>query len=139
MKPPPEITLPDRLKYLVQHCETSCVAGCCGIDAYDFAPLHVASYLAATRGEISDADVAEWEAELSKLEAVVSELSPNESGYICSVADMNQWFRRADFDYFIAELRLGIQVSPQLLELSKKLEYPTPSRYAFTPKSMPID
>lgn len=138
MSQPPEITLPDRLKFLVQHCETSCVAGCCGIGACDFAPLHVASYLVATSGRLSDSDLAAWEAQLAETEALVAGLTPTEDGYVCAIADMNHWFKRADFDNFKAELRCGIRVSRQLLELSKELEYPTPARYTFTPKSMPI-
>jgi hypothetical protein len=41
---PPEIELPERLQYLVKYCEKACVAECCGIDAFDFSPLHIASY-----------------------------------------------------------------------------------------------
>lgn len=63
MRKVPEIDLPDRLNYLVRYCEKNCVADCCGIDAFDFSPLHVASYLSAYSGEISEAIIQEWELE----------------------------------------------------------------------------
>jgi Family of unknown function (DUF6331) len=29
----------------LQHCETHCVAGCCGLDAFDFSPGHALGWL----------------------------------------------------------------------------------------------
>ncbi len=123
MTTPPEVALPDRLKYLVQYCEKNCVADCCGIDAFDFSPLHIASFISASTGRISESDIAEWESELKKAERLTAGLLPNEDGYICSVAGMNQYFRRSDFDAFLAELRHSIQMSPKILELSNQLRH----------------
>jgi hypothetical protein len=69
MTAPLEIALPERLKHLVRYCEKNCVAGCCGIDAFDFSPLHVASFLSAYTGRISPSDIEEWNAEITKAEA----------------------------------------------------------------------
>ncbi len=30
---------------LLRYCETNCVAECCGIEAFDFSPIHMASWL----------------------------------------------------------------------------------------------
>jgi hypothetical protein len=117
----PEIVLPDRLNYLVQYCEKNCVADCCGIDAFDFSPLHVASYLSAYSREITEAIIQEWELELEKAEKLTADLLPNDEGYICSVKGMNQYFRREDFEKFIAELLHSVRVSPQMLALSQQL------------------
>jgi hypothetical protein len=106
---PPELVFPDRLKDLIRHCETVCDAGCCGMDAYNFAPLHIASYLFADSYRTSDIKLAEWETELSKAEALASGLVPNEQGFICSVAGMGS-FRRDDLSNFIGTLRLGINL-----------------------------
>jgi hypothetical protein len=116
-----EIALPQRLQYLVQYCEKNCVAGCCGIDAFDFSPLHVASFMSSYTGRISPSDIAELEAEIMKFEASFAEMLPNEDGYVCSVVGMNQYFTRASFNAFIAELRHNIRVSPLVLERSEQL------------------
>lgn len=73
----PEITLPDRLGSLVRYCEKNCVAECCGIDAFDFSPLHIASFLSAYTGRISDSDLIEWAAELEKAKASIEGLLPD--------------------------------------------------------------
>ena len=119
----PEIALPDQLKYLVKYCEKSCDSGCCGIDAFDFSPLHVASYVSAFTHCISESDIARWESELEKAEESIADLLPNENGFICSVEGMNQYFRRADFEAFIAELRHSIRMSPKILDLSNQLRH----------------
>jgi hypothetical protein len=116
-----EIALPAQLNGLVRYCEKVCVAGCCGIDAFDFSPLHVASYISGTTGCISADDIAEWEQELAKAEELARDLAPNENGYICSIAGMNQCFRRDAFRSFIGELRHSLQVSPKIMELSEDL------------------
>ncbi len=125
MPAPPEIALPERLKYLVKYCEKTCVADCCGIDAFDFSPLHVASYVSASTNRISPSDIAEWEQELAKAKELVRDLTPDGDGFVCSVAGMNQYFTRQTFDDFIEELRHSISVSPQVLEFSERLKHAT--------------
>ena len=39
------------LANLVARCQTMCVAECCGVDAYDFSPVHIASYITMYRGQ----------------------------------------------------------------------------------------
>jgi hypothetical protein len=121
--PPPEIVLPERLKHLVEYCQKTCDPGCCGIDAYDFSPLHVASYLSAYTNRISPSDIAEWEQELTKANELVRDLTPNADGFVCSVAGMNQYFTRQTFADFMEELRHSIQVSPQVLDFSERLRH----------------
>jgi hypothetical protein len=122
MTAPNDITLPDRLQYLVKYCEKICLAECCGIDAFDFSPLHVASYLSAYSGQITQADLATWESELRKLEELAANLIPNEDGFICSVEGMNQYFSRTEFDAFIAKLRHSIEVAPKVVDFSNQLK-----------------
>jgi len=127
LKTPTEINLPEQLKYLVKHCETNCVAGCCGMDAFDFSPLQIASFLRAHTAGSSTADVDFWNQEIAKAEEMVRHLEPNEGGYICVVTEMEMWLRREDFDAFLSELRHGIQMAPQVLDLSDRLKYqPSP-------------
>ena len=116
-----KFVLTERLMHLINYCEKQCVAECCGMDAFDFSPLHVASYLSAFTGSISPAEIGEWETELNKAAERTSQLSPDEDGYIGLLAGTNQFITRANLDALIAELRHSIQVSPQVLELSEQL------------------
>ena len=104
------------------YCEKRCVAGCCGIDAFDFSPLHVASYLSSFNGRITEHDIEEWESLLRKAERLTKELMPDGDGFLCSVEGMNQCFRRGDFESFIAELRHSIRVAPKMLETSNQIK-----------------
>lgn len=44
------------LSNLIARCQTICVAECCGIDAYDFSPIQIASYLTMHRGRPDDSE-----------------------------------------------------------------------------------
>lgn len=44
MPPLPEQSEQGHLEPLAQYCATLCVIECCGLDACDFSPIHVASY-----------------------------------------------------------------------------------------------
>jgi hypothetical protein len=123
----PEIDFPDRLQYLIKYCEKSCVAECCGRYAFDFSPLHIASYLSAYTGTITEHDIGEWEQQLDQLEASVAGLTPDAVGHVCSIKGMNQFFRRDDLDTLLAELRHSIRVAPQVVELSDRLRLPPPN------------
>jgi hypothetical protein len=117
----PEISLPPKLQLLVDYCQRSCVAECCGVDAFDFSPLHVASYLSAYTGCITDANIREWETEVMQASSLASELPANEGGFVCSIAGMNQYFSRESFDSFIKEMVHSIRMSPRVVELSDQL------------------
>jgi hypothetical protein len=117
----PEIILPAKLLHLVNYCQKTCVAECCGLDAFDFSPLHIASYLSAGAGCIKEANVREWEAEVMHASLLAAELPANEDGFICSIAGMNQFFSRSSFDGLIAEILHSIRVSPRMVELSDQL------------------
>lgn len=125
---PEEITLPSRLEHLVKYCEKNCVAECCGIDAFDFSPLHVASYISSYSGGVSESDIAEWELELEKALQLIANLSPNANGWICSIKDINQYFTWDAFNSFVDELRHSIRMAPLILELSERLRTDSPNR-----------
>ena len=42
--PLPDQPEQDHLEPLAQYCATLCVIECCGLDACDFSPIHIASY-----------------------------------------------------------------------------------------------
>ena len=62
---------------------------------------------------------------MQKAVQLIAGLSPNEEGFICSVAGMNQVFSRADYEAFLKELLHSIRVAPQVIELSNQLKKAT--------------
>ena len=127
MQLPTEYKLPEMLAGLVDYCEKTCLAACCGIDAFDFSPLHVASYISAFKGQIGENDVAEWEALLAEVESAIQTLEPNEDGLICYIANVGQYLRRAHIEVLIAEIRHSIRAAPEMLKRSNELASVTPA------------
>lgn len=133
----PTIELTGQLKYLVASCERSCVAGCCGINAFDFTPLHIASHISTHSRAISRDDIQKYETEIDELERRVATLAPDEDGYVCHIPEMNQHFRTGEFAAFIEELRHNLRVSPQILALSDSIELRRPGAVTMTPQNQP--
>src|SRR5258708_11791816 len=106
----PELKLNSRLKGLMNACQKSCVAECCGIEAFDFSPLHVASHLSAFTGTICQADVNEFEGYVDALLAAASNLPPDEQELICSIEDTNQYFTRNTLNQFATRLKRSIRL-----------------------------
>jgi len=42
--------LEDPLDSLVDRCQTKCMPRCCGVDSFDFSPLHIGSFLIVYEG-----------------------------------------------------------------------------------------
>lgn len=128
--PPPEYILPPALAALVAACEKPCVADCCGINGFDFFPLHVTSFASARSGNISAHDLEQWETWLKEVEAAARQMEADESGHICHVRGMNQYFTRESLLAMIAEIRHSLAAGPAMLQLSEKLAFPKPVRNA---------
>jgi hypothetical protein len=112
------LELPGGLEPLVKYCETLCEAECCGVDAFDFSPVHIASYLCRYTGAISATDIVEIEGRISELEACALNLPSDERGFICTISVMNENFSRKTFTRFIAELRMAVQTASGCLRAS---------------------
>jgi hypothetical protein len=120
---PLEIVLPEQLYNLIKYCERNCVAECCGIDAFDFSPLLIASYASIFTCGALEAEIAEWERLLTETEELTRDLTPDNHGYICSIAGVNQCFTSDSLNEFIGELRYNMRTSLKVLELSEQLRY----------------
>jgi len=121
MSTPAELPLSARLQALVAACQKTCVAECCGAEAFDFSPLHVASFLSAFTGIIDAEDVAALQRELDALIQRVSSLNSDDDGLVCSISAMNQCFRLEAFRSVMGELKHSIAAAPEMVELSNRL------------------
>lgn len=124
--PVPSLEIPERLGYLIEYCEKSCVAECCGVDAFHFSPLHIASFISGSSGAINEAELGTWNGLIDEFESNFRALqSPQEGGFACVISPMNQLFTEEAFAALIAELRTSLAAAPAVLELSNQLETPT--------------
>jgi hypothetical protein len=110
------------LNALVKACEKLCVAECCGIDAFDFSPLHMASHLSAHTGAISEADLEAIEKEIDALAASANQRLPDENGHVGSIEGTNQYFTKEDLEKLIHQLRANLRLAPKVLEYSDRLQ-----------------
>ena len=117
----PELEVPERLGHLIKYCEKSCVAECCGVDAFDFSPLHIASCISAYTGAIDEQELATWNGLIDEFERNLHKIKPRE-GLVCVVSSMNQLFTMEAVRALIEELRTSLAAAPNILELSNRLE-----------------
>lgn len=101
------------LASLINHCQTICVSECCGIDAYDFSPIHVASFLILWRGDIDPT-------ELSKLREQIHSLRDNFGQNGClgsgvSIKKMNHSMTGAEVDAFASQLLAAIESALEII------------------------
>jgi Family of unknown function (DUF6331) len=109
------------LSLLIDYCEKLCVADCCGIDAYDFSPIHIASHLIRARRY---ADSKEVDIVLAQLRAFRQEHgSTNFANAGISIERMNHSFSAEEVDVFVDEIVANIAVAVQLNELSEERRY----------------
>lgn len=106
---------------LVSRCQAICMPECCGIDAYDFSPIHIASYLTMYRGEIDKNEIAELKNQLQALKANYG--SSRASGNGVTVDEMNQVFKGEEIDFLVNEILANINVAIQLVEKSENERY----------------
>ena len=112
------------LANLIARCQTICVAECCGVDAYDFSPIQIASYLTMYRGKADDSEV-------QKLRGQIGALRTNygvagSSGRGATFEEMNQGFSAEEIEEFATELLANLDVALSLIEESEARRYGTP-------------
>jgi hypothetical protein len=102
---------------LVTRCQTICEAECCGIHAYDFSPIHIASYLIMYRGKIDKGEITDLKNQLEALKANYG--SKGASGNGVTLDEMNQVFSGDEVDSFAEEILQNINVAIHLVEESE--------------------
>ena len=106
---------------LVARCQTICVAECCGIDAYDFSPIHMASYLTMYRGKADAPEVRVLRGQIEALRANYGSMAASASG--ATFEDLNQSFTAGQIDRFADELLANLEVALKIIQESENLRY----------------
>jgi hypothetical protein len=120
--PIPELKPGVQLANLITACETFCVHDCCGIDAFHFSPLHIASHMSWHSGEIAAHDIHVVAEQLTALVSEAEKLEPNERGIVCSIAGTNELFSLAKLQALAARIGWALQSAPTVLAMSDGLE-----------------
>ncbi|MGJ8653578.1 MAG: DUF6331 family protein [Opitutaceae bacterium] len=100
------------LSNLIGRCQTICVAECCGIDAYDFSPIQIASYLTMYTGGIEQPEIEKIKFQLKELNEVAKDTN-------LTIEEMNQIFTPSELDSLIDEINENLIVAIKLIELSE--------------------
>lgn len=109
------------LANLLNRCQTICVAECCGIHAYDFSPIHVASYLLMFRGLVDPSEVKQLRVQLAALKANYGTKGASARGV--TLDEMNQDFTAEEIDSLVNEIETNLEVALKLVEDSESKRY----------------
>ena len=103
---------------LVDRCQTICVAECCGIDAYDFSPVHIASHLLMWQGKPNEKEIAKLQDQLESLRANYGTRGTISCGII--IDDMNQCFSGDAIEKLVDEIMHNLKVALQINQASEQ-------------------
>jgi hypothetical protein len=94
-----------------------CVAECCGVDAYDFSPVQIASYVAMYRGTPNGSELRTLRDQIAALRANYGVAGT--SGRGATIEEMNQRFSAEQVECLASELLANLDVALNLMEISE--------------------
>ena len=106
---------------LVSRCQAICIPECCGIDAYDFSPIHIASYLIMYRGKIDNKEISDLRNQLETLKANYGSSGASDKGV--TIDEMNQGFSGEEVDSLVDEILTNLNIAIKLAEKSEIERY----------------
>jgi hypothetical protein len=109
------------LANLISRCQTICVAECCGVAAYDFSPIQIASILTMYRGTPDDSEVQTLRGQIDALRASYGVRGA--SGHGATFEELNQRFSAEEIEVLASELLANLDVALILIEKSEVLRY----------------
>ena len=109
------------LMNLVTRCQTVCVPDCCGIDAYDFSPVHIASYLIMYRGDIDEKEVSDLKSQLLELKSNYGENGSSACGV--TIEKMNHGFSGDEIESLVNGILANIDVAIELVKMGENGRY----------------
>lgn len=116
------MALPSPLSQLISYCEQLCVKECCGIEAFDFSPVHIASWLQHSRGEPTAKTVDDLSKQLQEFRTQFGSDS-NTEGYESDEDEMNQIFSPAQVDQLVQQISTNLEHAIALRQRSHQVEW----------------
>ena len=105
------MAFPTPLSKLIFYCEQNCVKECCGIDAFDFAPVHIASWL-QTQDDGADAIVSQLKQQLDDFRGEFA------AGYESDEEEMNHILTAEQVTQLATQLSANLDHAVKLMEQS---------------------
>ncbi len=119
----PPLTLGSSLQRVVRGCETVCVAACCGLDAFDFHPIHVASTVLACSDPGPVKMLERIAQDLRDLERHATDDELDEFGCLGWCENLNTTFTPERLRLWISQMHQCLADVSKLFELSESLGY----------------
>lgn len=116
------MALPAPLSNLISFCENLCVKECCGVESFDFAPVHIASYLHQSRGEPAEKTIGLLKEQLEDFQIRHGSKSPA-NGYESDDNEMNQDFSGEQVDQLVDQISSNLQHAIELNEKSNLVQW----------------
>ena len=116
------MSLPSPLTDLIRYCEKLCVKECCGIEAFDFSPIHMASWLQHSRGESTEETLGKLREQLDDFRIRFGSGS-NSDGYESEDGEMNQCFSPEQVDQLATQLATNLKYAVELKDKSNVVEW----------------
>ncbi len=98
---------------LIKNCATICEPECCGIDAFDFSPFHIASYLLRYNGQIDQDELEKIKNQLSFLNSGYGITGIQQDG--CTLDEMNQIFAGKDISRLVETIDIALNRACELV------------------------
>ncbi|MGH1466638.1 MAG: DUF6331 family protein [Cognatishimia sp.] len=98
---------------MIQNCATLCEAECCGADAYEFSPFHIASFLLRYTGRIDQDELDKIRGQLSTLEAKHGIHGASQKA--CTIEEMNQIFSSHEISKLVIDINVALDRACDLI------------------------
>lgn len=115
------LTLGSTLLRVIRRCETVCESACCGLEAFDFHPIHVASAIVAMAERDRDESLALAEEELQAFEAQGLQHPLDEFGCVGWCERLNTSFTPAELQVWVTQMRTCFRDAAALLKFADSL------------------
>jgi len=104
---------------LIKHCETVCEAACCGRDAFDFSPIHMASFLLRYNCRIDGMQIEQIKSQLSDLKKECLEAAIKKQSV--TIREMNQIFTGEQLAELCSEITEKLSLAPEIASYAEKI------------------
>ena len=111
------MALSEPLRRLINECEKLCVKECCGIEAFDFSPVHIASWIDQVKDRPTSQTISEIESGLDDFR-IEHGLGGIHEGYESPEEEMNQNFSAEQVKNLANEIQANLTAGVELLEQS---------------------
>lgn len=109
------------LSSLIARCESLCSPSCCGLDAYDFSPLHIASFLIMHREGVDANEILEISEQLDALSERCGKFGVVNKWV--KIEGVSHVFSVEDIDEMVREIKVNLEIALFFIKESEFLRF----------------